>query len=129
MGRRPSGYDGSLAAIEADLKQRIGLIRKLGKKRAVLQKKLAAIDSALASAGARTGGGKVSARSANPGGLAEALVKVLKGKTMGVTEAAEAAVAAGYRTNADNFRTIVNACLIKHRSMFKKVSRGKYTAA
>jgi hypothetical protein len=48
---------------------------------------------------------------------------------MGVTEAATAVQKAGYTTNAANFRTIVNACLIKHKKLFKKVSRGQYTAA
>ena len=56
-------------------------------------------------------------------------VSVLKGKTMGVTEVAQAVQQAGYRTSAANFRVIVNQSLIKHRRLFKKVARGKYTAA
>jgi hypothetical protein len=48
---------------------------------------------------------------------------------MGVSEAADAVLKAGYQTNAANFRTIVNQTLIKNRSMFKKVGRGQYTAA
>jgi len=48
---------------------------------------------------------------------------------MGVTEAAEAVKKAGYKTNAANFRVIVNQALLKHRNKFKKVERGQYTAA
>ena len=47
---------------------------------------------------------------------------------MGVTEVAKAVVDAGYMTTAANFRTIVNQCLTKHRKLFKKLGRGKYTA-
>ena len=67
-------------------------------------------------------------RPANQAGLAESLHKVMKGKTMGVTEVAKAVVDSGYMTTAANFRTIVNQCLTKHRKMFKKLGRGKYTA-
>ena len=59
--------------------------------------------------------------------LDEALAKLLKGKTMGVTEAAEAVQKAGYKTSAANFRTIVNQTMIKSKAI-KKVSRGQYTA-
>lgn len=66
-------------------------------------------------------------RPKNTMNLAEALAKLLKGKTMGVTEAAAAVQKAGYKTNAENFRTIVNQTLIRD-DRFKKVSRGQYTA-
>ncbi len=68
-------------------------------------------------------------RSENSMTLTESLQKVLKGKTMGVTEVAAAVQKAGYKTNAENFRTIVNQTLIKNPKMFKKVARGQYTAA
>ncbi|MCC6908574.1 MAG: hypothetical protein IT430_11570 [Phycisphaerales bacterium] len=68
-------------------------------------------------------------RSENSMTLTESLQKVLKGKTMGVTEVAAAVQKAGYKTNSENFRTIVNQTLIKNPKMFKKVSRGQYTAA
>lgn len=60
--------------------------------------------------------------------LVEALVKVLTGRTMSVTEVTQAVQDAGYQTSSANFRTIVNQTLIKSKA-FKKVSRGKYTAA
>jgi hypothetical protein len=61
--------------------------------------------------------------------LVDALANVLDGKTMSVTESADAVLASGYVTTSPNFRTIVNQTFIKNRSRFKKVSRGRYTAA
>jgi hypothetical protein len=37
-------------------------------------------------------------------------------------------VTAGYRANAANFRVIVNQTLLKNKSIFKKLGRGRYTA-
>ncbi|MCE7975115.1 MAG: hypothetical protein DYG92_12460 [Leptolyngbya sp. PLA1] len=115
---------------------------KLVRKRNALLARAARLDAQIAELGGasvptRTGrrsrgaGRSVAAttRKVNEGGLSTALHKVLSGKTMGVTEAAKAVVAAGYKTGAENFRTIVNACLLKHKKLFKKVARGKYTAA
>ncbi len=78
---------------------------------------------------ARKGAKKVSGRKRpkNAMKLDDALAKLLKGKTMGVTEAAEAVQKAGYKTSAANFRTIVNQTMIKSKGI-KKVSRGQYTA-
>lgn len=67
-------------------------------------------------------------RPKNDASLAEAMAKMLKGKTMGVTEIATNVQKAGYKTNSENFRTIVNQTLIKD-ARFKKISRGQYTAA
>jgi hypothetical protein len=67
-------------------------------------------------------------RHQNDSNLEEALAKVLKGKTMGVTEVAKAVQQAGYRTTSPNFRTIVNQALLRSE-LIKKVSRGQYTAA
>ncbi len=59
--------------------------------------------------------------------LDDSLAKLLKGKTMGVSEAADAVQRAGYKTSAANFRTIVNQTMLKSPKI-KKVSRGQYTA-
>ncbi len=72
------------------------------------------------------GGGRRRAR--NDMNLAEALAKTLRGRTMSVTEVSGAVQTAGYRTTSPNFRTIVNQSLIKNKPLFRKVSRGKYTA-
>ena len=66
-------------------------------------------------------------RARNSMTLADALGKALKGKTMSVTEAADAVKRAGYRTKSNSFRTQVNIALIKSE-MFKRVGRGQYTA-
>ena len=46
---------------------------------------------------------------------------------MSVVEAGEAVKKAGYKTNAANFRTMVNIALIKS-GKFKRMERGQYTA-
>lgn len=67
-------------------------------------------------------------RHRNETNLVEALQQVLSGKTMGVTEAAQAVQKAGYKTTSPNFRTIVNQTLIKNPEAFTKQGRGLYTA-
>lgn len=74
---------------------------------------------------ARAGGGR--RRPRNEMNLVEALRKTLSGKTMSVTEVAEAVQREGYKTTSDNFRTIVNQTLI-NSGQFKRVARGQYTA-
>lgn len=78
--------------------------------------------------GQRTPSGK---RFRNEMNLVDALASVLKGKTMGVTEVSDAVQAAGYKTTSPNFRSIVNQALInkKNKRLFRKVARGRYTAA
>jgi hypothetical protein len=66
-------------------------------------------------------------RPKNEMNLVDSLVKVLKGKTMSVTDVADAVQKAGYQTTAANFRTIVNQALI-NSGKFKRVERGRYTA-
>lgn len=65
-------------------------------------------------------------RARNDTTLIGALAKVLTGKTMPVSDAAEAVQKAGYRTNSNNFRTQVNTALIKEP--FKRAGRGMCTA-
>jgi hypothetical protein len=144
--------DVSAEALQKELARRQGRVAAMVRERDALLAKAAKLDGEIrmfggapaaraarpgrsgrpAKGGRRRGGGTgmgAATRQANPGGLITALGKVLAGKTMGVTEAAEAVQKAGYTTNAENFRTIVNACLIKNKKVFRKVSRGKYTAA
>ena len=59
--------------------------------------------------------------------LVEALSATLQGKTMSVTDAAEAVQRAGYQTTSPNFRTMVNAALL-NKKKFKRVQRGQYTS-
>lgn len=60
--------------------------------------------------------------------LPQALAQLLKGRTMSVTDAAQAVQKAGYKTNSPNFRTIVNAAVLKRTDLFRRVARGQYTA-
>lgn len=132
---RSSSLSGmSINELQAEIKRRARRLPAMLKKRAKLAAALAQIDGDIASvggsAGRSGGGGKTGRRRpVNDSNLADALANLLKGKTMGVTEASIAVRKAGYNTNAANFRTIVNQCLIKHKKMFKKVARGQYTAA
>jgi len=75
--------------------------------------------------GAATGKGS---RRGRRGGLADVLHGLLQGKTMSVPEMAKAAKKAGHKTKSKNFRTVVGLALINNRKMFKRVSRGQYTA-
>ncbi|HVP73003.1 MAG TPA: hypothetical protein VMS30_04645 [Phycisphaerales bacterium] len=74
--------------------------------------------------------GRRRGRGGNEQSLALALHKLLQGRTLGVAEMSDAVRKAGYRTKSPNFRTIVNAALLAkgNRGLFKKVSRGQYTA-
>lgn len=137
MARRPRGSRSlskmSVSQLQAEINRRARSTRTLHKRRAKLVAKLNDIDSQiLAAGGAIEGGGRGGRgrkRAQNAMSLVETLQKVLKSKTLSVTEAAAAAQKAGYVTTADNFRTIVNQALIKHTDKFKKVDRGQYTAA
>ena len=46
---------------------------------------------------------------------------------MGVAEMAEAVQKAGYATKSPNFRTIVNAAVLREKKLFRRVGRGQYT--
>ena len=62
------------------------------------------------------------------GGLADVLHGLLQGKTMSVPEMAQAVKKAGYKSKSKNFPNVVGITLTNHRNMFKRVSRGQYTA-
>lgn len=128
MSKRPAGTSLTslpISQLQAELRRRQRGVGSLVRRRERLAAKLAALDEQIRDLGGS--GGRV--RPQNASSLVEALHEVLTGKTMGVTEVAEAVRKAGYKTNAANFRTIVNQALIKHKNRFKKVERGQYTAA
>lgn len=122
----------SVADLERELAARKRGASKLLKRRERLAAQLAEIDAELAAMGMSPSGGSMGGsggtRPRNTKKLPEALAEVLTGKEMTVTEAADAVQRAGYRTSSANFRTIVNQCLLRENKMFKKVSRGVYTA-
>jgi hypothetical protein len=130
MGRRPGPSSLAVipvATLQAELRRRQRSVAPLQRRREKLVEKLAALDAQIRELGGNATGTRI--RPQNASNLNDALAAVLKGKTMGVTEAADAVLKAGYRSNAANFRTIVNQTLIKSRQIFKKVGRGQYTAA
>jgi len=57
--------------------------------------------------------------------LLEALKRAMDGKTMSVTQAADAVLKAGYSTTSPSFRQIVNSTLIRSGA-FTRVERGRY---
>lgn len=117
----------SVAELQAELRRRQRGVAKLERRREKLMAELAQINNEISDLGGSTGGFTPGGRARNSMTLPDALAKVLSGVTMSVTEAAEAVKAAGYQSNAENFRTMVNQALLKD-SRFKKVSRGRYTA-
>mgnify|MGYP000881398065 CR=1 FL=1 len=112
--------------IEAELRRRRRGVTALIQKRDSLRARLAEVEQQLRGAG---GAEKTRIRPQNEMNPVEALKKVLTGKTMGVTQVADAVQKAGYKTFAANFRTIVNQTVIKNRKLFKKIARGQYTAS
>jgi hypothetical protein len=143
MGRRPSttrGLSGySLDLLNAELRRRERTVRSLQRRHSNALAKAARLEDQIRDLGGDpyasgrrrgpgrprgSGGGR---RPRNEQSLVEALAGVLNGKTMSVTDVAEAVQKAGYRTSAANFRTIVNQTLIKS-DRFKRVGRGQYTA-
>jgi hypothetical protein len=117
-----------IAELQAELQRRERGIRKLERRRERLLKEMAQVDSELAAVGALSATGGIRRRPRNEMNLVDSLAKVLKGKTMSVTDVTRAVQQAGYMTTAANFRTIVNQALIREKKMFKKIARGQYTA-
>jgi hypothetical protein len=121
----------SWGVLEREMKRRRTKAVALAKKRDRLHAAIAKLDAQIRTLNGNIRSGRVpgrARRSRGGDGLAQWLHRALQGKTMGVTEVANAVKEAGYGTKAENFRTIVNACLLKHKDLFKKVERGQYTA-
>jgi hypothetical protein len=120
----------SIHDIHRELAKRERFVASLERKRASLLQKIEDIDAQIAANGGsskRGRGGPGRTRSRNEMNLVEALSATLQGKTMSVTDAAEAVQRAGYQTTSPNFRTMVNAALL-NKKKFKRVQRGQYTS-
>lgn len=119
----------STKAMQAELRRRE---RKAGEFLAERRRLVAAIgklDEKIKALGGHVLGMPESGKRArNDVGLVESLHKLLQGKEMSVKEMAIKVREAGYRTSAENFRTMVNQALGKHKKLFKKVRRGVYTS-
>jgi hypothetical protein len=73
-------------------------------------------------------GGRGRGRGGNEQSLPMRLHTLLRGKTMSVPDMAKAAKKAGHKTKSKNFAMVVRLALLSDRKMFKRVSRGQYTA-
>jgi hypothetical protein len=117
----------TVADLEAELGRRRKNLTKLEARYARLQKELADLGEEITTLGGSVHGpGGRRRRARNAQTLVAALEGVLDGKTMSVTDAAEAVQQAGYVTTSPSFRTIVNQTLI-NSGKFKRVGRGQYT--
>lgn len=140
---RPTLSAVSFASLQAELARRTAKAGGMLRKRDRLLAQLATVEAKLSKAGidaapsrsglravlsAKSGGGRASPRKRprNAMNLVDSLKKLLDGRTMSVTDAAEAVQRAGYKSSSKTFRTIVNQTLLK-ANHFKKVDRGQYT--
>lgn len=129
MPRPSSGRGLSIAELSSLIESRRTELNRLRKQRTDLQRKLDAVDrdiNKIAGGGVgRRGGGNGRVR--NPMSLTATIEHVLSksGKPMRVGDIAQAVQASGYRSNAANFRGIVNQTLIKDKR-FGAADRGVY---
>ena len=130
MARPVSGTNLSIAQLEQILRQRKSEQQRLEQRRRKLQRQLdqldteiAALDGGAGGRGGRTGGGRVR----NEKSLNEMIAAVLgkSARPMAVGDIEAAVRSAGYRSNSDKFRAIVNQALIKDKR-FGAASRGMY---
>ena len=128
MPRPSNGVNLSLSQLERMLNQRRRDLSRLSRKRAAAQRKLDDIDEKLRRLGGNgisiRGGGR---RARNDKPLVEVIHEVLQksARPLRVSAIAEAVSSAGYRSNSDNFRGIVNQMLIKD-NRFTSQNRGFY---
>lgn len=121
-----------------ELERRQAMAGAFESRREALEKELADIEAELSALEARASNGfgrrhvnrsaSARTRSASHQPLNAVLQKLLKGRTMSVTEITEAVRNSGYKSNAANFTSVVNLTLLKRKDLFKRVGRGLYTA-
>lgn len=119
----------STDAIRRELAKRGRRLPGLRRKLEGLQAKVARVESEIAALGGEIGAAGGRKRPKNDMTLVDALHKLLKNQKMTVTQATTEVQKAGYKTSAENFRTIVNQTLIRFKNRFKKLSRGVYTSS
>ena len=127
--RKLNGIDTQV--LEAELKRRRRRLPALQRKHAKLAAKISAVEDEMAGLGgaASRRGGTSRTRPRNEMSLVEAIGKVLKTDTpMTIGQVIDGVQKLGYRSNAANFRTIVNQALIREKQ-FKKKGRGQYLLA
>lgn len=130
MARRTRLASLSFGQLQAEIRRRARRAGALQRRRDTLARKLDALDAQIhqmGGVGSRRGG-SMGRRASNKQTLAEALHDILRGKTMSVTDAAQAVQQAGYKTNSRTFRVQVNIALVKRKDLFRRIERGQYTA-
>lgn len=128
MARRSMGNGMSIAQLEQVLAGRKAELNQKQKEHSRLLGRLHELEADIrqlgGSAGRRGRRGRGGGRNAKS--LVETLDEVLKGgKPMKVGDITEAAQKSGYRSNSENFRSIVNQTLIKDKR-FVSAGRGVY---
>ena len=128
MARPSSGAGLAIADLQRILDQKQHELKKLYKRRTQAERELDAIEREIAKIEGNGRVGRRGSRARNDKSLADTLEDVLrsKGSAMGVGEIMEAVLATGYRSNAENFRGIINQQLIKEKKRFTKTGRGMY---
>jgi hypothetical protein len=120
----------TITDLERILQKRRSALEQLTKERDRLLKRVAALDGRIRalSGGAGPSGVTAGGRPRNAMSLVEAMSEVLAkaSKPLKVGEIVEKVEAAGYRSNASNFRALVNQTLIKQRKQFANAGRGVY---
>lgn len=125
----------SITVLQAEIQRRHSLLPKLLKERDELNARIAELEGVAGEAVSAAAPkaepkakkpGRKAKRARNDMNLQDALASVFAGKEkLGVGEAAEAVLAAGYKSKSKIFRTIVNQTLLKD-PRFKNVGRGVY---
>lgn len=130
MPRKPDLSRVPTIELIRELERRKAMAGEFESRREALEKKRAGIEAELLALEARASNGfrwrhvnrsaGARARSANHQPLKAVLQRLLKGRTMSVTEAAEAVKKSGYKSNAANFATVVNLTLLKRKDLFTR---------
>jgi hypothetical protein len=130
MARRTGLASLTFGQLQAELRRRARRAGALERRRDSLVRKLQALDAQIHQIGGASGRARLSGRrrASNKQTLAGALHELLRGKTMSVTDAAQAVQDAGYKTNSRTFRVQVNIALVKRKDLFRRVARGRYTS-
>ena len=143
MPRPSTGTGLTIVQLQQILDQRQAELDKLHKRRERVQRELDDIDKQIGKleggpsagrgggrggSGNSGGGGGTGRRARNAQSLVETLGEVLRaGKgAMSIGDIVEAVKRGGYRSNAANFRGLVNQTLIKEKKRFAQIERGMY---
>ena len=117
----------SIADLRQEIRRRQKLLPRLKAQRDALSREITELQS-LAAPETRKAARKTRRRhrAKNKVGLADALAAFVKGKKkVAIGEAMEGVLAAGYKSNARDFRNVVNNMLLTDKR-FKKIGRGEF---